>query len=115
MGESPFPGEQLLHEFLAATELGYPLGELGDAVLHVARVAGITGAERGREPVFQLVQPSARPPPCGAEQYGTGQRGTENSKEHGFVVHAHMVRSVDRTDALPRGFNGFLVIPTDGL
>jgi hypothetical protein len=26
-----------------------------------------------------------------------------------------MVRSVDRTDALPRGFNGFLVIPTDGL
>jgi hypothetical protein len=26
-----------------------------------------------------------------------------------------MVRSVDRTDALPPGFNRFLVIPGDGL
>lgn len=117
MGESPFAGEQLLDEFLAATELGHPLGELGDAVLHVARIAGITGAERGRQPVFQLVQTRACAPPGGAEQHGTCQGGTENSEEHGFVVHAHMVRvgSVDRTDALPRGFKRFLVIPGDGL
>lgn len=117
MGESPFAGEQLLDEFLAATELRHPLGELGDAVLRVARIAAITGAEGGRQPVFQLVQARPRAPPGGAEQHGTGQRRTENSKEHGFVVHAHIVRvrSVDHTDPLPPGFNGLLVIPGDGL
>jgi hypothetical protein len=91
--QSSLPREELLHEFLATTELRDPLRQLADAIVHVGgvgSVAGVARTERRRQPVLQLIEAGARPPPGGAEQHGTSQGGTENGKEHGFVVHAHM-------------------------
>lgn len=117
--QSPLPREELLHEFLATTELRDTLRQLADAIVHVAgvgSVARVARAERRRQPVLQLIEARARPPPGGAEQHGTGQGGTENGKEHGFVVHAHMVNcgSAHRTDRPPRSFSGNLVISRTG-